>query len=63
MLKKSLLFLIPKTPPTKRQLIAASEYAKNPELIEKFSMGLAFIREEKPKEAAKKKRGPSHARH
>ena len=56
--KKSQLFLIPKTPPTKRQLIAASEYARNPELIEKLSSGLAFVREE----AAKKRKGATRGR-
>ena len=55
--KKSQLFLVPKTPPTKRQLIAAAEYAKNPELIESLCVGLAFVREEKPQQAAKKKKG------
>jgi hypothetical protein len=33
-------------PPTKWELIAAAEYAKSPEKIEKLSRNLAFIRED-----------------
>jgi len=55
MLKKSELFLIPKKTPTKHQLIAASEYGKNPEVISELARKLAFIREEKgPLDARKR---------
>jgi hypothetical protein len=49
MSKKSIIF--PKTrpdhvdPPTKRELIAASEYGKAPEYIAKLAARLAFLRE------------------
>ena len=59
--KKSQLFSPKPPPPTKRQLIAAAEYAKNPELISNLCAKLAFVREEKPI-TAKKKRGQDHAR-
>lgn len=36
-----------KKPPTKWELIAASEYAKSPEKIEELSRKFAFVREEK----------------
>jgi len=55
MLKKSELFLISKKIPTKRQLIAASEFGKNPELIAELSRKLAFVREEKESINARKR--------
>ena len=50
MSKKPLLFLPPKPAPTKRQLIAAAEYAKNPQKIIELARKLAFVREEPAKE-------------
>jgi len=38
---------IHKRPPTKRELIAASEYAKSPRRIAHLAEKLAFVREEK----------------
>jgi len=46
MSKKLIIFPeIQKRPPTKRELIAASQYARNPERIEALAKKLAFVRE------------------
>jgi len=54
MLKKPELFLIPKKTPTKYQLIAASEYGKNPEIISELARKLAFVREDGGKNNGKR---------
>jgi len=46
MSKKLIIFPeIQKKPPTRRELIAASAYARNPERIEALARKLAFVRE------------------